>query len=191
MSNTVFLIPSGPKNLASIFPTVDFASVTDYYLEIQDISSTVLATTPTYKANCCCGEGYVRIHFLNYLGTYDAVNFLKPTIEHDDTSTSFINGLNYPLSKTDTGAERFNITSNDIFTVKRKSKESEMGWLQECADSPKLFLEWTGIEGQADDYIPLIKVDDKFIKQKFDGSEWEYDFIIQFKLSNEYFGVRN
>lgn len=190
MSKSVFLIPAGPKNLKSLFPGVDFSRVSDYYLEIKNTGNTVVATTPVYKCNCCCTDDKIRIHFLNYLGTYDAVNFRKPAIEHDDTSAQYKNGLSYPLQKTDTGTERFNVSSNDIHTALLKCKEADMPWLQELADSPKMFLEWTGIEGQADDYIPIIKKDGKFDKLK-NQEEFDYEFILEFELSNDYFAIRN
>lgn len=190
MSSSVYLIPAGPKNLQSLFPGIDFSQVTDYYLEVKNTDNTVVATTPTYKSNCCCPDDKIRIHFLNYLGAYDAVNFRKPAVEHADTSTQYKNGLNYPLQKTDTGTERFNISSNDTYTALLKCKEADMPWLQELADSPKMYLEWTGIEGQADDYIPIIKTDGKFEKLK-NQIEFDYEFTLEFKLSNEFYSIRN
>lgn len=185
-----YYIPSGPKNLQSLFPTLNFANISDYYIQVEDGSNNVMATSPAYKCNCCCPDDKIRIHFLNNLGTYDAVNFRKPAVEHDDASSQYKNGLSYPLQKTDTGNERFNVSSNDTYTALLKCNESDMPWLQELADSPKMYLEWTGIEGQSDDYIPIIKKDGKFEKLK-NQNEFDYEFTLEFTLSNDFLTVRN
>lgn len=190
MPKSVYLIPSGPKNLKSLFPAIDFSTITEYFLEVQDDIDTVIATTPLFKSCNCLPEGGIRIHFLNYSSTYDAVNFLKPNVIHEDTADEFQKSLSVPLSKQDGGSERFNIRSNDTFQAKYKCTEDEMPWLQELADSPKMYLEWKGIEGQPDDYIPLTKIAGKFDKLK-NTDEWDYQFILEFKLSNEYIALRN
>ena len=64
------------------------------------------------------------------------------------------------------------------------------GFLQELADSPKLFMEWKGIEGQADDYIPVVKIAGKFDKVK-NVDEFRYQFVLEFKLSNDFLSIRN
>lgn len=190
MSKSVYDIPSGPKNLQALFNEVDFSKITDYYLQVEDSSNNVLATTPAYKSNCCCPDDKIRLHFLNSLGKFDAINFLKPSVIHEDTNDEFQNSLEYPLQKTDTGIERFNIRSNDTYQASVNLKEADMPWVRELADSPKILLEWTGIEGQSDDYIPVIKIADKFNILKND-KEFQYQFTIQFKLSNEYMMIRN
>jgi len=190
MSKSIYHIPCGPKNLATIFNTVDFNLVTDYYLQVQDASNNVLATTPGYKSNCCCPDDKIRLHFLNSVGGWDALNFLKPSVVHEDTADQFQNSLNYPLSKTDTGIERFNVNSNDTWEARSNLKEEDMPWVRELADSPKILLEWTGIEGQADDYIPVVKIAGKFPKLKND-QEFQYQFVIQFMFSNAYMTIRN
>lgn len=190
MSNSVYYIPSGPKNLQALFDTVDFSKITDYYIQVEDVDNNVLATSPAYKSNCCCPDDKIRLHFLNSLGGYDALNFLKPSVVHEDTNDEYQNSPGYPLQKTDTGIERFNVRSNDTYQATVNLKETDMPWVRELADSPKIFLEWTGIEGQADDYIPVVKIADKFDLLKND-KEFQYQYTIQFKLSNDYMIARN
>jgi hypothetical protein len=65
-----------------------------------------------------------------------------------------------------------------------------MKWLRELADSPKVWLEWIGTENQSDDYIPVIKIPGKFGLIK-NVDEFNYEFVVQFKLSNSYQVQRN
>ena len=190
MSKNVFHIPSGPKNLQALFPLVNFAQVSEYYVEVKNDTNAVIATTPTYKANCCCPEGGFRVFFLSYLGAYDGVNFEKPSVIHEDEADEFQNALSHPLKKTDTGFERFNVRSNDTYTARHKCNEADMIWLQECADSPKMFMQWKGTEGQADDYLPIVKVSGSFEKLK-NVQDFTYEFVLEFKLANEFMTLRN
>lgn len=185
----VYFIPSGPKNLAALFPEVNWDQVTDYYIQVTDGAS-VIATSPHMKSHCCCPDDKIRLHFVNSLGGIDAVNFLKPHVVHEDTAGEYQNALSYPLQKTDTGTERFNVEGNDTYEAKLKCNEGDMSWLRELADSPKIWKEWVGIEGQSDDYIPVVKIAGKFDKLKND-QEFSYEFVIQFKLSNTYDTIRN
>jgi hypothetical protein len=185
----VYLLPDGPKNLAAIFTGVNFDTVTDYYIQAMD-GSTVVATS-VVNHNCKCNnDESVSVHFLNYLGAIDSVIFPKPKILHDASGGEFINGLSYPLSKTDTGIERFNVRSNDTYEAKRICTEAEMVWLQEAMDSPKAFMEWNGEEEQPDDYLPIVILNGKFEKQK-NEREYSYEFVLTFKYSNEFMIIRN
>ena len=186
----IFYIPNGVRNLTPQFLTVNWNNVQDYYVQAIDQDGAVVGTTcVNVVSNCCCDDG-VKIHFLNYLGTFDAAGFLKPRVVHEDSSGEFKKSLSYPLEKTDTGIERFNVSSNDTYEAKRKCREDEMTWLQELKDSPKAYMEWQGIEGQPDGYIPITILTGKFEKLKNDR-EFDYEMVIQFKLSNEYQIIRN
>lgn len=185
-----YYIPNGIKNLKLLFPTINYDDVQEYFIEVLNRNGNVVATTPLNKVCNCAADEKIRVHFLNYAGTYDALNFQKPKIVHEDTAGEYENGLSYPLEKTDTGIERFNVKSNDIYEVKLKCREQDMPWLQECADSPKMFIEWVGTEGQPDDYLPIVKSSGKFEKLK-NVEEYNYEFVIQFKLSNEFQTIRN
>lgn len=133
----------------------------------------------------------IRINFLNYCNTYDGMNFHKPSIVHESISSSYTKSLSYPLSKQDTGIERFNVTSNDLWECYNTCyDESDMEWVQELLDSPKALLQWEGTQGQSNDYLPIVILDTKFEKQK-NVNEFFYRITIQFKFSNEIFSIRN
>ena len=196
MAGTIFLLGAGQKNLNALTALVSYAlnfpNIAQYYLQLVDGSSTVQATTPTYVIDQATNPDIIRIHFLNYCGQFDAADFQKPAISHEDKSTSFQKTLPYNFLRRDTGFIRQNITSNDDYTALRLSQENEMAWLQELADSPQIFLEETRNQsGVTDDYLPLIKIDGKFDKQKNNGSEYQYQFKLQFKLGNEIIALRN
>jgi hypothetical protein len=191
MANNISYIPNGPKNLATVFPTIDFGDVAEYYIEVVNPTGIAIATTTLNQIQCCCSEDKVRLVFLNYLGTYDAVNFIKPKVLHETTSSEYEKGLPNILLKTSTGSERFNIKSNDTYETKTNCyNENDMLWLQELADSPKVFIEWKGTQGQPDSFLPVILTSKKFEKVK-QQNDFKYEFVVEFKLSNEYFTIRN
>lgn len=186
----VYYIPTGPKNLAVLFPDIDWSKVDKYYVRIKNESATVIAETNVFKLGCCCDQDRIRVHFYNYDGSYDAINFKRPKIIHETISSSYTKGLHYPLDTKDTGAERFNINANDTYeAITTCYTQNDQAWLKELFDSPKVFIEWAGIEGQSDSYVPIIILDTKF---EFQNNE-EYKFLvtIQFRLGNEFIIIRN
>lgn len=183
----VFDLPAGPKNLSALMPALDWRNTASYYVELRDQDDQVLLRTATYKMTCCCDSDKVRVHFRNSLGKFDAVNFPKPSILHENSSAEFKRRTPINLSKTDFSLERFGISSNDTYTCSTSCYgESAMPWLMELADSGIAFLEWKGVQGQSDSYIPIRIIDGKFDKQK-NVDEFMYLFTITFKKSNEIF----
>ena len=189
-NESIYLIPNGPKNLSTLFPSVPWTQVTEYYVELIDEDDAVVSTSTLNEICNCVNDESCSVHFLNYLGTFDVANFLKPRIIHEPSSDEFKKSPGIPLQKSDSGIERFNVRSNDTYEVRRKSLENEMEWLQECADSTKAYIQWTGIEGQNDDFLAIVISNSKVEKLKNDR-EFEYDFVIQFKLANEFNSQRN
>lgn len=185
----VSYIPIGPKNIKPLFAGVRWDTVTEYFIEVLGQSNQVLATLPTQRI-CNCSPDGVRIHFLNFNGVFEAIDFQKPQIVHDDTASEFQSPLSNPLNKTDSGIERFNIRGIDTYEAIRKSTEQDMFWLQQCADSPKWLMEIPSIEGQPEAYIPLVKISGSYQKQK-NLNEYENVFTIRYKLSNEPILIRN
>lgn len=183
------LIPAGTKNLHNLFPGIIFRNVGEYYVEAITNTNEVLATTPIFTMECM-PEKSIRIHFLNSCGQYDAVNFRDLNIVHDDKSDEYKRGTAYPLNKTDAESERFNIRSNDTYTAICYVREEQTALLKELMDSPKMFLEWTGIEGQDDSFIPVLKLEGKLETVKY-KDDFRYACTVSFTLSNEYFTFRN
>jgi hypothetical protein len=84
MPYKAYYIPNGPKNLGTFFPDIDFTQVEKYYIEVLDDADEVLATTTINEMDGECCEDKVRLHFVNYLGAVDAINFKLNEDEHDE-----------------------------------------------------------------------------------------------------------
>ncbi|MBL0235035.1 MAG: hypothetical protein IPQ08_15480 [Chitinophagaceae bacterium] len=189
MANVIY-IPNGPANLQPLFPNVDFGSIAEYYVEVIG-EFEIMATTPINKMECCCDSDKVRVHFLNYLGTFDAVNFEKPIVTHEAQSAEYKGSLAAPLIKTDTGFERFDVRANDTKVARNQCyQEENMPWLQELMDSPKTYEEWSGTQGQPANYLPIVIKDKSFEKLK-NENDFRYDVLIEYKKSNEIITIRN
>lgn len=187
-----FQIPAGPKNLASLFPGVSFANVEEYYLEMTNqADSSIIVTTNRYTRSCCCGDDIIRIFFVNYLGGIDAINFKRILEDTAATSTQWKKPVRYPMQKWDGGTQRFNVTSNETVTAENTCfQEEDQDYLKELIASPNAWVQWTGTQSQADDYIPVVILDGKFDSRKVDG-RYQYTLQIQFEYSNENIILRN
>lgn len=179
-------IPFGVVNILSLFSSVNFKNqVQDYFIEVIDANGNVIATTGIATMQPSAVDR-TRIFFLNYLGRFDGVDFIETTIVHETTNTEFRKPLPYPFVKTDTGIGRTNISANDIYSCKTASyNEVDINWLMELADSPVAFMQWTGTEGQADSYLPVTILQGKKNSRQGIGDRWLYEFVLEFKLSNE------
>lgn len=183
-------IPNGPKNLASLFPTVDFKEVAEYFITLKDQNDAILVSG-TVNVLETCVEDYVRLHFLNSLGTIDAINFQIVNIENDTKADSYERPTSYPLEKSQHAINRFNVKSNSVYTVRTADYyEEHMEWLEELQASPLAWIEWKGIQGQPDSYLPIVIVDQKQVKRKEDD-RYVYEVTMQFRLSHERFNIRN
>jgi hypothetical protein len=187
-----FLLPSGPKNLESLFPGVDFTQVDEYYLQIKDQDSLeVLATTNHFNRSCCCNDDTIRLFFVNYLGGIDAINLRQPTEETEVVSTTWKKPLQYPLAKWDGGTQRFNVTSNETWTaINTCFTETDQEWLKELMATPNAWIQWIGTQGQDDDYIPVVISNGKFLTKK-NNERYEYVLQIEFVMANENIILRN
>lgn len=187
-----FQIPGGPMNLATLFPGVDFTKVEEYYLELRNqADDAVIITTPAYKRSCCCGDDIVRIFFVNYLGSVDAINFKILLINHEPLSAQWKKPLQTPMQKWNGGIQRFNVTANDTYTVENNCyQEEDQDYLQELMDSPNAWIQWFGTQGQDNDYLPIVIKDAGFAKRK---SEERYNYVLQlqFVMANEKLILRN
>ncbi|WP_147313823.1 hypothetical protein [Deminuibacter soli] len=187
----VYSLPNGPKNLRPLFDSLDWSIIEEYFLELWNADSTLILTTCVNKV-IDADNDICRVHFLNYLGTIDAVTFPKAQITHEDKNDEYVRPLPYPLTKTATSVQRFNVRSNDTYEVRsRQYPEDALSWLQELKDSPMAFVEWTGTEGQPDSYLPIVVNSSKIDKQKNQASgDYVYTFVMQFKLGNQNYSIR-
>lgn len=191
MQTKAFYIPNGPKNLAPLFPDVDFEGLADYFVEVIDSNGDTVASSALSVIGGCCEEDKMRIHFLNSLGTVDAINFKLLMVDHETKSDPKETATSWPLNKPDHGPGRFNVRSRDTYTaVNTDYSESDRDWLDELFDSPMAWLEWKGTQGQNDSYIPLIILDKKIAKISQDD-RFIYEVTLEFKTSYDRFIIRN
>lgn len=192
MSNkTIYYLPNGPKNLTSLFPTIKWEEVEDYYLELYDDSGTQLLTTPLNKIGCCNDETVKkRLVFVNGLGTIDGISVTKIEEEYEVKTDTYEKPLRYPLEKKDGGLYRFNIKTNTNYKATNACyREEDMQWIKELLSTPAAWIQWQGTEGQGDSYIPIIISDAKTITRKAE-ERYVYEIQIEFKLSNEQSVIR-
>lgn len=187
----VHLMPTGPKNLLPLFPGVDWPRMDEYYLELYDDGENKVLITPLFKYGCCCVPDKVRVHFLNSLGTFDAINFNPPRVISEIKSTEYQRSLKHPLEKTDTGTERFNVRSTEMWECRTTCYgEADMNWCRELLQSPKAFIEWAGTEGQPDSFLP-IKIEDAKPEKRKEEERYSYELVLVFKMSNDQIVIRN
>lgn len=179
-----FYIPNGPANLATLFPQIPFDRVAEYYVEVLDEDEDVVATTPLNKIGCCCPSDGVRILFLNHLGTFDAINLQKPEVIQKPTSDTYLKGLPVSFSKSASGKERI-VNSVPVKKVGKNFcyQEVHTPWLKQLFSTPKAYEE-------KDAYIPIVIPDQDFVMQK-NEKEYNYDFALEYQISNEEIPIRS
>lgn len=192
MSGVSFHVPSGPMNLAPLFPGVNFNNVDEYYLELKDqADDSVILTTNHFERGCCCNDDTIRIFFINYLGGIDAINMKRILEELEVASAQWKKPLKYPLEKWDGGKQRFNVTSNETISCENTCfLEEDQEWLKELLGSPNTWLQWIATQGQDNDYIPVVVKDGKFVTRKIEG-RYQYVLQLQIEMANENIILRN
>lgn len=172
---SVFDLPDGPKNLASLFPAIDWGQVSEYQVILKDDTDTAVVTTPINVLKCA-GDNGIKVHFQSNLGRFDMVPFSRFSIVHDNTSTEY---------KGSDGTERFNIRSNETYEVITACyNEEDQPWLSELSDTAKAYLQQDAFEGQPDQFIPIKVLDGKFQWRKVED-DFLYVFTLQFKMGVE------
>ena len=190
MKNIVFDVPNGPENLKSIFPEINWSQVQSYSVSVLTDDLKTLAKSNNVMG-CCCNDEKIRIHFINYLGRVDAINFTYVEETFEAKSDTWQKSLNYPLTKSDGGTRRINIKSNESYKATNKCySEEDMNWIKELLSSPIAWLEWKGTEDQPDDYIPIEIIDKKFLPLK-NEERYKYEVGFEFKMANENIHLRN
>lgn len=191
-SGSVYYMPTGPKNLDAAFPVapVDWLSIKSYSVELVASTGTTILTSNTYDLGCCCTDEKARIQFLNYLGTFDGVNFRKPLVIHEPKSEMYVKAGKTSMGKRIISAQRHSVRSNDTWEAKTDCYgELNMPWLQELADSPLAYMQWASKQGQPDDFLAIFILDKPFEKLK-NVNEHLYDFSVTYKLSNDFKNIR-
>lgn len=184
----IVYIPSGPINLAILFPGLDFSEIDNYRISVLNNISQVIATSNRFINEVECTDN-INLHFVNLLGAIDSVPFKIINIDNETKSGSIQTPLTHPLVKNVHGINRFNIKSNDIYQIENEFKEEDMEWLTELFISPLVWMEWKGTQSQPDDYIPIVIADKKIQKRK-DAERYSYTVSIDFLLSHEKIAIR-
>jgi len=177
-------IPCGPKNLLGLFPSADWANMQEYYIEVQ-VSEAVVATTTKYIIDDCKEtDDVLRVHFLNQLGTIDAINLKNIGQVHEPSSSKYENSIPMTFSRQKHQIQRNNVTANDLFTGYMVIQEEDVDYFEELFDSPLAWLEWNN------EYLPIVIEDTKFTKRKIED-RYEYETTIDFRYSKEKIIIRN
>lgn len=186
----VYYIPLGIKNLSALFPTIDFNTVDTYNVQVIDSNNDIIATSLEIDVdNCRSDADKFRIHFLNYLGTIDALNFKANERTHEVSSSTYQKPTTNPLVVSEHSLGRFNVKSNDSFLVtmtKQIINDAQRNYYDELLDSPLAWLEDT----QNNIYIPIIIADKKTIKYQLQD-RYFYEINLEFKFSHEKIIIRN
>ncbi len=85
---------------------------------------------------------------------------------------------------------RFGVVSNDVVVGTAIVEEQHMDYYDELLDSPLAWLEWTGTQGQPDDYIPIVISSKKSPKFKQDD-RFYYELVVEFTFSHDRSIIRN
>jgi hypothetical protein len=187
-----FQLPSGPLNLSPLFPAVNFRLVEEYYLQLRSVEdATIILTTNRFTRGCCCTEDTVVLFFVNTLGGIDSVLMKLKSEETEVRSTSWRKPLKYPLQKWDGGFQRSGISSNEMLRLETTCyTEEDQSFLKEVLASPNAWVQWKGTQGQANDYLPVIIQDGKFMTRK-EEERYFYIMEIEVQFSNDNISVRN
>lgn len=192
-----FYIPSGPANMAAMFPDVNFNQVDEYFLQVIDTDDSaenpgVLATTNHFNRACCCGDDTIQVFYVNYLGKIDMIIMKTDTTQTITASEQWKKSNSYPLCKFDGGFQRFNVISNDTLTAENSCfQEEDQNYLKELLASPNAWMKLKGAQGQDDDYIPITIADGTFITRNPIGQRYQYVLQIVFVLGNDKIILRN
>lgn len=179
----VYFIPSGITNLSTIFPSLNFNDIESYRLVMLDGSSTVIATSNKFLVRKACPDD-IKIHFVNSLGGIDSVPFNKMGIDTDSKSDTYQKPISIPLVRSQHSINRFDIRTNDIYTVSQEFQENEMEWIKELISTPFAWIEWKGEDGEPDDYLPIV-IADKRVRTFQHDERYYYNIEIDFYLSHE------
>jgi hypothetical protein len=189
-SGNALYIPNGPANLASVFPLVSFNDIEEYYVQALTSANAIqLTTVHNLLSNPC--DDMMRVHFVNYDGAIDAINFKKKNIDHDTKSDSYETPMKSGDDRSLHGINRFNIKANDTYSViSTDYNEQHMKWLQQLFDTPAAWMELRGVYFEGDVYNPIVVLDGKLNKVKYED-RFNYEVELTFKFSHDTITLRN
>lgn len=211
MQNKTLYIPEGVPNIQSLFPTIDFSNVEEYFITVYDALSGAftsgfnngfevgtdggaIATTRINKLDACCCEDKIRIHFINSLGEIDTINFSRPEEVSEIKSDTWEKALKFPLDRTKGGATRQGIKSNETIEAETKCyPETDQYWIKELFETNLAWIETYLPNGfntpTQKELIPIEILDAKFPIKKVE-KRYEYLVKIKFSMANSNINLR-
>jgi hypothetical protein len=173
-----FDIPNGPLNLQSLFPTLKFRDIEEYYVELKNNADEAVATTTrNFIVNSCDDESMV-IFFLNASGGIDSVPACRKKVDNEVKSDRYEKPLSEPHDVTSGGSRKRNIASEDkLLLVVTDYEEKQADWLKELFRSP---LHWIGMAGN---YVPVVLEDGVFPVVK-EEEGYNYHIDLEFTFAN-------
>lgn len=191
MAYNVYFIPNGPANLATLFPEIDWSQVARYQISIMAGDTVIGQSTINNLTGECCEDKW-RIHFLNFLGGIDAINFKIVTDEFEAKSDLWQRSIPWPLIRSQHGINRTNVKANNTITLEVTDYEQEdNGWINELIASPLAWIEWQPHDIDDDpDYLPIV-VQDAKILDVTENDRFSNVLRIQITYSHAKFIIRN
>jgi hypothetical protein len=190
----VFSLDSGVPNMTALFSNINWNNVVEYE---------VFVGAPFFQSfrqyyyvdQCGCCDEYVRIFFMNNLGTYDGINFEYNTEQNKTQSSSWrsSNSIYSVLnpSKAESGNNRMQVTQSDLYEAQCKCYgEEDMNWIKELLGTPRAYIQWNGGQGVPAGLLPII-IEDGEIRTLKTNDRYEYIINIKYRLANERINLRN
>lgn len=215
-SNCIYTMPIGLKNVIPMFPglTLHLPDTAYYRVGFSDAfsGSEIYMTPPIYylkNDGSVNGINYMvptintsvpkhtRIWFKNYLGQFDAWNF----IERNEALNVKSDAYEFPLTlvpdgfvRSNTSRGRYNVRSSEVNTVVGLFNEDQLQFIKQLLATSQAYIEFTSPEGPDDTpptalLLPIVIVDGDFNTQSWDD-RYEYALAIKYIPSNENIIVR-
>ena len=186
----IILLPEGIPNIKNYFPMVYFPDVEEWKVQLVDVNDEVMMTSRINRKDCCSD---IRIHFVNSAGQVDAQNFKHLERYQESKSGLWEKAKGKTFDVTQGGRYRQNIKTEDRFELETSFYlESELGFLEDFANSPLHFIEYSIDNGFSDsiekNYIPFIIQECKIPQKAKDV--FEFQIQVKGQLSNQRINFR-
>lgn len=190
-SKKVYSFNAGIPHLRTITSTINWSEVAEYEVIVYNVFFQAMRQRYVVKRGGCCDER-VRIFFLNNLGTYDAINFEAKREVNKTAAESWQRGRSYwdGTTKALYSGVRMQVQQNDFYTVQCNDYgEKDMEWIKELLGSPRTYLQWKGVQGQADSLVPIV-IEDSEVETLKVNERFEYVITLKYRMSNEKINLR-
>jgi hypothetical protein len=199
-SNSIYYLPAGPKNFAGLGVSFgappNWATIKKYRMILTTGSLALGGNTRwrspwiTVKRSACA----TRIRFVNWYGAYDLLVFCEQQEEFVVTADGWeqynLGDFN-TLNRERSGRMRFNVRSNELFTINGYFVEADMWLVKQLLSTPISFIERPGKVAGVDDYLQPVVIGAVTILTKKIDERYIYYVTIQAQPANERINIRN